>query len=211
MIKKRVYCFIDGFNLFHSLDDLRPKNNRLKWLNLLDLTKAFIIPSREEIKAVYYFSAFATWNQGAYKIHSSYVDALKHFGVLPIIGKFKKKELRCRADCKKSWTTHEEKESDVNIALHMLHNAHLNNYDKAIIITADSDLCPAINIILQNFKNKEVMILTPPNRYCIARELRQTVITRKIKINHLKRSLLPSEIYDNKHNLIATIPEKYNK
>lgn len=146
---------------------------------------AFIIPSKEEIKNIYYFSAYATWNQQSYKVHRDYVKALQSFGVTPIIGKFKSKQQKCRADCKKFWITHEEKESDVNIAIHMLHHAHLNSYDKAMIVTSDSDLCPAINLVLETFANKEIMVLVPPNRYSIARELRQKVTTRKIKIEHL--------------------------
>jgi len=27
LVKKCIYCFVDGFNLFHAVDDLRPKNN----------------------------------------------------------------------------------------------------------------------------------------------------------------------------------------
>ena len=209
LAKKRIFCFIDGFNLFHAIDDLRPKNNHLKWLDLNKLTKAFIIPSMEEIKAIYYFSAYATWLPKSHRTHQDYVKALQAVGVIPVMGRFKAKRRCCKAICRKHWISHEEKESDVNLALYILHHAHLNHYDKAIIITADSDLYPAINLIRNTFANKEVMVLTPPNRYSIAREFRQNVTTRKMKVKHLQASLLPNQIYDSGRNLLVTIPNKY--
>ncbi len=207
--KKRVYCFVDGFNLFHAIDDLRPKNNRLKWLDLAKLTEAFIMPSAEELKAVYYFSAYPTWLPESHKIHKKYVKALQAVGVIPVMGRFKEKKRFCKAVCRKHWISHEEKESDVNLALYMLHHAHLRNYDKAIIITADSDLCPIINLLRSSFPDKETLILTPPNRYSIAREFRYNVPTKKIKIKHLQANLLPNEIYGSNQNFLVTIPNKY--
>ncbi len=209
MRKKRIYCFVDGFNLFHAIDDLRPKNNRLKWLDLNKLTKAFITPRTEALKAVYYFSAYPTWLPESHKVHKKYVKALLSVGVTPVMGRFKEKKRFCKAECRKNWISHEEKESDVNIALHMLHHAHLGAYDKAIIITADSDLCPAINLLRSGFPDKETMILIPPNRYSIAREFRYSVPTNKIKIKHLQASLLDNEVYDSNNNLMITIPAKY--
>ena len=209
MEKKRVYCFVDGFNLFHAIDDLCPKNNRLKWVDLVELTKAFIIPSTEELKAVYYFSAYPTWLPQSHKVHKKYVRALQATGVFPVMGRFKEKKRLCRAECRKNWISHEEKESDVNLALYILHHAHLGNYDKAIIVTADSDLCPAINLLRSNFPDKDTMILIPPNRYSIAREFRRNVPTKKIKIKHIQANLLPNEVYDSNRKITITIPHKY--
>ncbi len=208
MVKKRVYCFIDGFNLFHAIDDLRPKNNCLKWLDLNKLTKAFIVPSTEELKAVYYFSAYATWLPESHETHKKYVKALQTVGVTPVMGRFKERKQSCK-ECRRCWTSHEEKESDVNLGLYMLHHAHIDNYDKAIIVTADSDLCPAINLVRNNFPDKEILILIPPNRYSIAREFRHNVPANKIKVKHLRTSLLPNKIYDSSQTLLVDIPDKY--
>lgn len=68
--KKRVMAFVDGFNLYHAIDnlDIDPKTKRLlrqkqhlKWLDIRSLASAFVPPSREEVIAVHYFSTFATW------------------------------------------------------------------------------------------------------------------------------------------------------
>ena len=83
-------------------------------------------------------------------------------------GHFKEKQKKC-LKCGAKWCAHEEKQSDVNFALHLLHQAHIDGFDKAFLITADSDLCPAIDLVLDTFPEKELVILTPPNRYQIAR------------------------------------------
>lgn len=208
MGKKRVYCFVDGYNLFHAIDDLRPKNNRFKWLDLNKLVNAFITNSTEELKTIYYFSAYPTWLPERHETHKKYVKALQTIGVIPVMGRFKERNQSC-IGCKRNWVSHEEKESDVNLGLYMLHHAHIDSYDKAIIITADTDLCPAIHLVKDHFPDKETLIVVPPNRYSIAREFRYNVPTNKIKIKHLEVSLLPNEIYDSNKNLVVKVPSKY--
>lgn len=101
----RVACFIDGFNLYHAIHDLR--RNELKWLNLRKLMEHFIDSKIHEIVAIYYFSAFAEWLPEEVKRHKAYVEALKYFGVTPVMGRFKEKELSCNR-CDHAWTGHEE-------------------------------------------------------------------------------------------------------
>ena len=122
------------------------------------------------------------------------------------MGQFKQKA-RCCNKCGTSWVAHEEKESDVNIAINLLHHAHIDSFDKAQIITADSDLCPAIRLVKQHFPHKPIDVLVPPGRYDISRELRGLVTARKIKQKHLARNLLPEVIRDG--NILVNRPAKY--
>jgi uncharacterized LabA/DUF88 family protein len=204
LILTRVSSFIDGFNLYHSIHDLR--KNYLKWVNLWDLSSAFIKPSKEKINNVFYFSAYATWLEDAYRRHQLYVQALEHFGITTVLGQFKQKQMKCHK-CKASWISREEKESDVNMAVYLLHHAYLDTFDKALIVTADSDLIPPIKLIQKQFPNKEIVILSPPNRYRISKELRNSVQTIRIREKHLANNLLPSEIKTN--NGIVLRPEQY--
>jgi uncharacterized LabA/DUF88 family protein len=204
--KKRVKCFVDGFNLYHAIADL--KMNHLKWLNLHKLAEAFIMPTQEVLESVFYFSAYPTWLPGPYRRHQTYVQALEAMGVTTVIGHFKEKQRKC-FKCKVTWCAHEEKQSDVNFAIHLLHQAHMNEFDKAFLITADSDLCPVIDLVLDTFPEKELVILTPPNRYQIARELRSKVTTHKIKQKHLSASLLPADVNASDGKLICKRPEEY--
>lgn len=111
-------------------------------------------------------------------------------GVTAVIGHFKEKQKKC-LKCGAKWCAHEEKQSDVNFALHLLHQAHTDGFDKALLVTADSDLCPAIDLVLDTFPDKEIVILTPPRRYEIAREIRSKVTTNKIKQKHLIAACYP--------------------
>lgn len=204
---KRVQCFVDGFNLYHAVADL--KINHLKWLNLRKLAEAFIKPTQEKLDSVFYFSAYPTWLEASYRRHQAYVMALEAVNVTAIIGHFKEKQKKC-LKCKATWCAHEEKQSDVNFAIHLLHQAHINGFDKALLITADSDLCPVIDLVLEAFPKKELMILTPPNRYQIAREIRSKVATNKIKQKHLIASLLPENIRDSNGQSICIRPKEYS-
>ena len=57
--RQRVVCFIDGFNLYHSIDDLG--DDHLKWVDLWALSEVFIKKTSQRLENVYYFSAYADW------------------------------------------------------------------------------------------------------------------------------------------------------
>jgi len=42
----------------------------------------------------------------------------------------------------------EEKGSDVNLAAHLINDAHAGRFDEAIVVSGDSDLCDAIKIVV---------------------------------------------------------------
>ena len=153
-------AYIDGFNLYHAIDDLgkfdprrptvRPNPKpHLKWLNLRTLCQGLARPG-ETLVVVNYFSAYAVWLQGAQKRHIEYVKGLEHVGVNCVMGHFKSKTRTCRS-CGAQWVQHEEKETDVHIAARIVFDACENRFDRAILITADSDLAPALNIVRGNF------------------------------------------------------------
>jgi uncharacterized LabA/DUF88 family protein len=191
-----VACFIDGFNLYHAVDALRDDAGRplhyLKWLDLWGLASAFVPPTTQRLTSVYYFSAYATWLPDAYERHKSYTSVLQARGVTLVMGKFKEKSRSCR-NCGASWKAHEEKESDVNLAVELVRQAHIGAIDRALLITADSDLCPAIRLVRESFPKIDVQVLTPPDGYDLARELRGIAPTVRIRKKHLHRNLLPTE------------------
>ena len=218
MTRRRVACFVDGFNLYHAIDDLnrpqRHQNNQrrkhyLKWLDLWVLAESYIQPSQESLTGVFYFSAYATWLPDAYSRHRQYVAALKQRGVQVVLGNFKQKQRTCHR-CGTVWTAHEEKESDVNLAVHLLHHAHLDTYDKAFILTADTDLVPAIQLVRADFPAKDLTALIPQARFGQANALRQACHhAARIDETRLGRCLLPERIEDESGTLIAQRPGKY--
>ena len=203
--KIRVACFIDGFNLYHAITKLG--RNELKWVNLRQLMEQFIDPNSHEIVAVYYFSAFAYWLPGATKRHQAYIDALRFYGVTPVMGRFKEKELSCKR-CGRAWIAHEEKQSDVNIAVWMVREAYRDNYDEAFLVSQDSDLVPALEFIRELPKQRKIKIIGPPNRPHSKELSKLSTKLTKIKTVHLERCLLPAEIKDENGNLIVRrLPE----
>ncbi|MBA4172680.1 MAG: NYN domain-containing protein [Hyphomicrobium sp.] len=210
----RIIAYIDGFNLYHAIDDIgkpdprRPasataRRPHLKWLNLWTLCESFARQG-EVLEGVNYFSAFATWRE-AHKRHIEYVKALEHAGVNCIMGHFKSKAQKCR-NCGATWTQHEEKETDVHIASRIVFDAFEERYDRMILITADSDLAPALNLVKYKFPMKQIFVVAPPGRHGHARSLNPSYT---LTPGRLERHLLPPELYDAHGRLVASRPASY--
>ncbi len=194
----RTIFFFDGFNVYHSLNIYSKINgkrkksyNKYKWLNLYRLAQLFI--RKDDILAdVYYFTAYATWLPDSMKRHRVLVKALQYAGVKVVLGVFKDKDKFCPL-CKRPYRTKEEKQTDVNIALYLFREAFLDRYDKAFLVTVDSDLVPAIELVKKTFPEKEIILLTPIGRNSFA--LKQVCDFRmKIKEKHLITSQFPDTI-----------------
>lgn len=182
---KRVIVYFDGFNLYHAIQDTG--QNHLKWVNLWNLSELFLRED-EQLSAVNYFSAFATWNEAGYRRHQIYVKALKVFNFNFFEGKFQKnKTVKCK-HCGKRSKKPEEKETDVNIAIQLVSDALQNVYDKAILVSADTDFIPAVKMV-RNQSHKTVEIWAPPGRSQPGRRL-----AREIDISMIQNSLLPDKI-----------------
>jgi uncharacterized LabA/DUF88 family protein len=195
----RVACYIDGFNVYHAIDDMsrasRGKLNYLKWLDLKRLVDIFIDPNVHTIVTVKYFSAYATWLPDSYARHQIYVQALQNSGIEVILGQFKEKEKYCPI-CKATHKGHEEKESDVNMACHLIGDAYKNIFDQAFIVTRDSDLSSPIRFLRDHFPKKKVKIIAPPQRGHSKELWALANIRASIQQAHLERCLLPENITD---------------
>lgn len=205
----RVIAFIDGFNLYHSINDLRIPH--LKWVNLWQLAEAFVRPKSQKLVRVYYFSAYAHWMPAKEKRHRTYVRALEAVEVTPIMASFKDKDRKCPR-CGHEWTGHEEKKTDVNIAVAMLTTAFQDQFDDCLLMTRDADLTPAIRMLRALFPDKELMVVAPPNRGHSNELLRidPRPLKAKIRVKHLERCLFPQQVHDAGGNLAATRPPQYD-
>ncbi len=106
-----------------------------------------------------------------------------------IKGKFKQVEKQCRATCKQIYSTHEEKETDVNIALYLLNEAYKNTFDKALIISGDSDLLPAVKLVKTLFPNKIISVVVPKNGNTML-NIGDKGTSCRLSENNLKNSLI---------------------
>jgi uncharacterized LabA/DUF88 family protein len=186
---EKVIFFIDGFNLYHALDNKR--FYRYKWLDLSALAQKFI-SKKDKIEDIYYFTALAFWSADKLKRHKEFIKAQEIKGTKIIYGEFKKKDKKCRL-CNKWYKTFEEKQTDVNIAVKLFKLAIQNRYDKAFIISGDSDLIPSIEAVKSTFPDKQIGVIIPIGRS--AEQLKQTCdFYMKMKEKHLKASILPDVI-----------------
>lgn len=211
----RVSAYIDGFNLYHAIDErarLDPTKNRLKWLDLWALCRVYAPGPQYELTGVLYFSAYATWLTGPYRRHQVYTDALKATGVTCIMGEFKEKRRKCKR-CGATWIKHEEKETDVALGVRLVCDSFLDSYDRALVITADADVVPAIKAVRSIHPAKEVRILTPPDLVRSNQLIGAAGGKDRCKpINwiNVERSLLPERLIDPAGNLAAVRPPEYD-
>lgn len=197
----KTFVFVDGYNLYHSLM-AHAGWDKYRWLDLKKLAEHYLY-KQDELSKIFYFSAIAKWAPTKIVKHNFYIEALKSTGVDIVLGKFKKVTKICRAKCKRKYVTYEEKETDVNIALWMLKEAIANRYDKALIISGDSDLIPGIKTMRELFPQIRIDILVPRKGKTI---LRQGDSGSNLKEKYLKKSLLPNKL-KLKNGKVITAPK----
>ena len=196
---RRVIFLIDGFNVYHALDD-NANYRKYKWLDYSTLAK-FFVTSKDKIVDIFYFTAYAHWNPSKRSRHHLLIQALRQKGVKIIFGKFKVRDHKCRI-CKKEYPTFEEKQTDVNIAVKLFQCAINNEFDSAILITGDTDLIPAIEGIKMTFPAKQIGVVIPIGRR--SEDLKNICdFHMKMKEKHLKTSQLPESIVIDPENNIV--------
>jgi uncharacterized LabA/DUF88 family protein len=197
---KRVIVYIDGFNLYHAIKDL--KRPHLKWVCARSLAES-LLRKDEALKTVKYFSAYATWMPDRHLRHIAYTDALLARGVVLHMAQFKEKPRKCRS-CGAQWKGHEEKETDVQIAVHMVADAMKGDVDRIILISADTDLGPAIKMIAANAPKCEVFVATPPGRFGFCRSLGPKL---EITAGRIAKSLLPESVQIGPNKTVKRPPQ----
>jgi len=145
--QSRVACFIDGFNVYHALMEPDASGSasyaRYRWIDYRKLAERYVSPE-EELIAVYYFTAYAAWDEAKASRHRTLVSVQKDRGVRVVLGRYRPVTELCRTVCRLKYQTYREKRTDVNIAIQLLNMAYRHAYDRAILISGDSDLVPVI-------------------------------------------------------------------
>ena len=168
----RTVFLVDGFNLYHSLIDAQKDSGgkSAKWLNLKQLCSSYLhnaahaSSSRAEIENIYYFSASPTHrNEDKIVRHSLYMRCLRASGINIQLGRFKQKTVHC-SRCNRDFIAHEEKETDVAIAVKLFEICHLDQCDTVILMTGDTDLSPAVVTCKRLFPSKLIFFAFPYKR-----------------------------------------------
>jgi uncharacterized LabA/DUF88 family protein len=119
-----------------------------------------------------------------------------------------KKEIEC-FKCHNIIHTYEEKETDVRIATQIVADAYLKNCDVSIIVSADSDMIPAIE--LANEVKQNIFIYFPPHQHSSNLfAMGAGYVTQMQRFDgKFKQALLPDTIQLKRGNFTLTIPEKW--
>jgi uncharacterized LabA/DUF88 family protein len=163
-------CFlVDGFNLYHSIEDIASDNNGLclKWLDIHALCSSFLylIGNDSQIKKIYYFTALAYHlnNQSVIDRHENYIRCLEHYGIETIRGTFKEKHVRCKL-CQGDFIKHEEKETDVSISIKILELLYEKYCSSIVIISGNTDIAPAVKFAKQKYPDIDIRFAFPYKR-----------------------------------------------
>jgi NYN domain len=160
--------YIDGFNLYYGALRRTP----YRWLNLETLCR-LLLP-KNTINQIKYFTALvsARPNDPDQPVRQQlYLRALRTLPSVSIhFGHFLTHEVTMALVVPAGQPPKyarviktEEKGSDVNLATHLLHDAHMGRFEVAVVVSNDSDLLEPIKIVREQL-HKRVGILNPhPN------------------------------------------------
>lgn len=165
----RTYVYVDAFNLYYGAT----RNTPHKWLDIEVLCRHLLQP-KHTIERIKYFTALVSSRPSDPSQHvrqQSYIRALRTNPKVDVIyGHFltqaKRRPLANPSPGGPATVEvliTEEKGSDVNLATHMVHDAHRGLFDAAVVISNDSDLAEGVRIVRQEL-GLVVGILNPhPN------------------------------------------------
>lgn len=158
----RVKAYVDGFNLYHGVRDKLCR--KYLWLDVEALVRRLVKPS-QNLVAVDYFTARVRNNPASEQRQATYLDALtEHSSLLTVAeGRFQQKTYQCWP-CGHQKLVYEEKETDVSIAVQLVEDGVRDVYDIALLISGDSDLCPAVRSVKRLWPTKRVIAVFPPKR-----------------------------------------------
>jgi hypothetical protein len=200
-----VIAYVDGFNLYHGLH--QGYGRRYLWLDLEHLIQR--VRPHDQTLAVRYFTAEVKDDPDGLARQRAYLAALKANcpTIEIVLGRYQTKRMTCR-QCGSAWISYEEKETDVNIAVALVADAAASASDLALIVSAASDLCPAIRTARALNPRRGMIVAFPPSRSSF--EIRSLI--RKpftLAAADIRNSLLPEAVADRASGLIHKRPDKW--
>lgn len=204
MNPERVIIYVDGFNLYYGA----VKGTHYKWLNINALCRYLLRPTDKLLQIKYYTARVSArpHDPSAPTRQQMYFRALRtipnlsihlgHFlshGVrLPLVSSLKGRGKIKYAEVMRT----EEKGSDVNLASHLIHDAHLDKFSLAVIVSNDSDLCEPLRIVRQEL-GKSVGVFNP-QRHASVELKKYAHFFKKIRQGLLAKCQFPQEMTDKK-------------
>ncbi|WP_412542099.1 NYN domain-containing protein [Longispora sp. K20-0274] len=214
-----VAVYIDGFNLYFGM---KAKFGRKHlWLDVVELARQ--LRPNDQVVVVRYFTAIVKNEPAAAQNQQDYLDALSaHNGALfeLNLGRFKDRTIRgcyrCGSPytciCGRPFKSYEEKETDVALGVTMVADAALGLADTTLLISADTDLVPALATVRRVKPQQAIILAMPPGNSRPSRRLTQIGGLGYFSINEpaLRRSQLPQTVTDQSTGNTYVRPAKWS-
>ncbi len=157
--KPKCFIYVDGFNFYYGIFEKHPE---WRWLNL---ERFFMELRPDEDITVKYFTAIIdedlSYSERKQR-QCLYLDALSTLPKVQITyGKFQRKVVRCEADCRKEYQISREKKTDVNIAIHLVHDCLTKACESVVLVSGDADLESAIAWIHRHAPAVKIIVYIP--------------------------------------------------
>ncbi|NEE03279.1 NYN domain-containing protein [Phytoactinopolyspora halotolerans] len=196
-----IVAYVDALNLYHGLTSRY--GDAYSWRDVVELVRR--MRQHDTVVKVKYFTAIVAGEPDAAARQESYLAALTAYRpeVEVIRGHFKKKTARCRhcraryscaCDPPQQYKTHEEKLTDVALGVAMTADAATRSGDMSLLISADTDFQPAVEMSLRLDPARPVIVACPPGRIGPRHNLNGRVVAFPIPERHLRDSLLPDVV-----------------
>jgi len=209
MEKQRVIVYVDGFNFYYGLKTIALRDQRWKKFYWLDIVSFFekMLTYKQELVVVNYFSA-RPHDIDASKRQDLFFSANKlNTKFRLILGKYLKKDIICK-NCGNIIHSFEEKETDVRIATQMINDVYKKSCDITIIVSADSDIIPSVELIREINPEHKIYVYFPPLRHSVSLS---NACDSERKLSNFKARFNQSMLSDRVTLLNGTVIDRPNK
>ncbi|MDR2969612.1 MAG: NYN domain-containing protein [Tannerellaceae bacterium] len=189
--KQRVIVYVDGFNFYYGLKDKKWK--KYYWLDMVSFFES-LLRAHQELIGVKYFSAIPS-HAGKKERQDLLFSANKQNPRFRLVlGKYLSKNIECRK-CGSIIHTFEEKETDVRIAVGIIADAYNDRCDISVLVSADSDLIPSLELLREIKPKQKMIVFFPPKRFSSnLKNMADGIKTLDGAKSMFEKAVLPEEI-----------------
>ncbi len=193
----KANIYVDGFNLYYGAVRRTP----YKWLNIADMCR--VMMPNDDINRIRYFTALVDPRPNdpdQLTRQKTFLRALQTIPNLSIhYGHFLSHTVDMHLAPPANGTARviktEEKGSDVNLATYLLADGFKNDYEVAVVISNDSDLCEPIRVVRYEL-GKPVGVLSPYKQHPSVDLRKVANFFKGIRANTLARCQFPQTLTD---------------
>lgn len=188
----RAILYVDGFNIYHPIRELRL--NHLKWLDLWNLGELICQDRQHQLVGVTYCTAYEKASIDKKSRHKTYIEALTVRGVKTILGHYVEAESKPCDHCGGKSLHSNEKQTDINLALSVFNDARNDLFDWAYLLSADSDQAATARFLKECFPDKKLVTVVPPSKPVSDKVMNYADGKRKLNKEDIEKCRLPNYI-----------------